>query len=343
VIARRAVLLGLLIAVGLIAASGGNGAYARTAAPSGAGSSGHALSTPLNQANFKIVDPHGNVTVHSGSVSLAFGGIHTWEFLTVGYEIGFADGAQNLVPGRYDTTSNAQVFVSNDATCQASSGKGGFKIDQADYDSSGNLTASAVQFDFVCPDGTRFFGTIAYQIHNTTPTQGYYIFDQLGGATGFGNDSYLTYLSGAWLSNLNAPIVGMVPRPDGNGYWMVGSDGGVFASGDASFYGSTGSIRLNAPVVGMAATRDGGGYWFVASDGGIFAYGEARFYGSMGGKRLNRPIVGMAATFDGGGYWLVASDGGLFNFGNAGFYGSLGGSGVTDVAGISLGASQQAG
>ncbi len=299
-------------------------AHPRLSATSGAGSSGHASSTPLNLANFKIVDPHGNITVHSGSVSLAFGGIHTWQFLTVGYEIGFADGAQNLVPGRYDTTSNAQVFVSNDSTCQATSGEGGFKIDQADYDSSGNLTAGGVQFDFVCPDGTRFFGTIAYQIDNTTPTRGYYIYDQLGGVTGFGNDSYLAYLSGARLYNLNAPIVGMVPTPDGDGYWMVGSDGGVYASGDAGFFGSTGSLHLNAPVVGMAATPDGDGYWFVASDGGIFTYGDAQFYGSMGGQHLSRPIVGMATTPDGNGYWLVASDGGIFSYGDARFFGSTG-------------------
>jgi hypothetical protein len=37
------------------------------------------------------------------------------------------------------------------------------------------------------------------------------------------------------------------------GYRLVASDGGVFSFGDASFYGSTGSIHLNQPVVGMAA------------------------------------------------------------------------------------------
>jgi hypothetical protein len=35
-----------------------------------------------------------------------------------------------------------------------------------------------------------------------------------------------------------APIVGMAATPDGGGYWMVGADGGVFAFGDAAFYGS---------------------------------------------------------------------------------------------------------
>jgi hypothetical protein len=33
-------------------------------------------------------------------------------------------------------------------------------------------------------------------------------------------------------------IVSVVPTLDGLGYWMVGSDGGVFAFGDAGYLGS---------------------------------------------------------------------------------------------------------
>jgi hypothetical protein len=123
---------------------------------------------------------------------------------------------------------------------------------------------------------------------------------------------------------LTKPIVGMASTPDGQGYWLVGSDGGVFAYGDAQFYGSTGAIHLNQPIVGLAATPDGLGYWLVASDGGIFTFGDAQFYGSTGAIHLNQPIVGLAATPDGLGYWLVASDGGIFTFGDAPFYGSTG-------------------
>ena len=69
-------------------------------------------------------------------------------------------------------------------------------------------------------------------------------------------------------------MVGMAATPDGRGYWLVASDGGIFTAGDARFYGSTGAIALNKPVVGMASTSDGGGYWLVASDGGIFSFGD---------------------------------------------------------------------
>jgi hypothetical protein len=129
---------------------------------------------------------------------------------------------------------------------------------------------------------------------------------------------------------LLAGLTGMVTPPPAkaaastSGYWLVGTDGGIFSYGQAKFLGSTGAMRLNQPIVGMASTPDGMGYWMVASDGGIFSYGTAGFYGSMGGKPLNQPIVGIAATRTGKGYWMVASDGGIFSFGDAGFFGSTG-------------------
>ncbi len=72
----------------------------------------------------------------------------------------------------------------------------------------------------------------------------------------------------------------MAATKDGQGYWLVASDGGIFTFGDATFFGSTGAIRLNEPIVGMAATKDGGGYMMVASDGGVFTFGDSGFFGS---------------------------------------------------------------
>ncbi len=120
-----------------------------------------------------------------------------------------------------------------------------------------------------------------------------------------------------------------------SGYWMVASDGGVFAFGDAGFHGSMGGHPLNEPIAGIAPTPDGNGYWMVASDGGVFAFGDAGFHGSMGGHPLNEPIAGIAPTPDGNGYWMVASDGGVFAFGDAGFHGSMGGHPLNEpIAGI---------
>jgi ribosomal protein L24E len=86
----------------------------------------------------------------------------------------------------------------------------------------------------------------------------------------------------------------MAATPDGGGYWLVASDGGIFSFGDASFYGSTGALTLNKPIVGMAATPDGDGYWLVASDGGIFSFGDAKYYGSNGGTQLTKPAVAIS-------------------------------------------------
>ena len=56
----------------------------------------------------------------------------------------------------------------------------------------------------------------------------------------------------------SAPASSASPAiPRGRGYWLVGADGGVFAFGDAAFFGSIGAQRLNAPIVGIAATPSG--------------------------------------------------------------------------------------
>lgn len=121
---------------------------------------------------------------------------------------------------------------------------------------------------------------------------------------------------------VNSPLVAVLSHPNG-GYLEVCADGGVFAFGDAPFFGSEGATPLNKPIVGAALTKTGNGYWLVASDGGVFTHGDARFYGGLGDVALNKPIIGMSPTASGQGYRLYASDGGVFNFGDAGFYGTV--------------------
>jgi hypothetical protein len=127
----------------------------------------------------------------------------------------------------------------------------------------------------------------------------------------------------------------MAATPDGNGYWMVASDGGIFSFGDAHFYGSMGGRPLNQPIVGMAADSQTGGYWFVAADGGAFNF-NANFYGSQGGTPPNARVVGIAPSPTGHGYWIAASDGALFNFGDALNQGSLLGLGDGGGGGATL-------
>jgi hypothetical protein len=182
---------------------------------------------------------------------------------------------------------------------------------------------------FTAPDGSLNLMAILYGASAGAPdpvTPGYYRYPVSNIATYFEHETapagaqFFGSMSGQTVA---APIVGMAATPDGDGYWLVGSDGGVFNYGDAVFKGSMGGMPLNAPIVGMAAAPNGQGYWLVGSDGGVYSFG-APFYGSMGGKPLNKPIVGMAAG--NGGYWLVGSDGGIFSFpASLPFYGSTGG------------------
>jgi len=128
------------------------------------------------------------------------------------------------------------------------------------------------------------------------------------------------------------------PPPPTHGYWLVGSDGGIFSFGSAGFHGSMGGIALQRPVVGIVPTANRGGYWLDASDGGVFSFGDTQFYGSIPGlglhpagsglpNSLDAPIVGMVPSHDQAGYFMVASDGGVFAFGDARFAGSCPGIG----------------
>ena len=82
-----------------------------------------------------------------------------------------------------------------------------------------------------------------------------------------------------------------VPDPDRAGYWLVASDGGVFAF-DAPFRGSLGNVRLNKPVTGMIPY--GNGYLMVGEDGGIFNFSDRAFRGSLGDRPPARPIGSVA-------------------------------------------------
>ena len=211
--------------------------------------------------------------------------------------------------------------------------------------SSGNVTAiagepSANGFWLVTSTGSVFpFGTatnfgdasslkLAKGIVAMAPTgdgNGYWLLGGDGGVFSYGDATFQgssgqvdpAKAAGGTNSFIpNKPIVGIVSTQDSNGYWMVASDGGMFAFGDAGFFGSAANINLVEPIVGMTPSSDGKGYRLVASDGGIFSYGDAKFFGSASGSSTS-PVVGMAPTHDGGGYWVVNQAGNIFSYGDA--------------------------
>ena len=124
---------------------------------------------------------------------------------------------------------------------------------------------------------------------------------------------------------LNQPIVAMAATRTGKGYWLVASDGGIFAFGDAGFYGSTGAIKLTKRIQQMAATPSGKGYWMVAGDGGVFAFGDAAFHGSAAEGPTEKRIVDIAPSATGKGYYITASNGAVFAYGDATHHGEISG------------------
>jgi hypothetical protein len=74
-----------------------------------------------------------------------------------------------------------------------------------------------------------------------------------GGVYAFGDAPYTGSLPQIGVHPA-APIVGIAPSADAQGYWLVGADGGVYAFGDAPYTGSLPQIgvRPAAPIVGIA-------------------------------------------------------------------------------------------
>jgi hypothetical protein len=118
---------------------------------------------------------------------------------------------------------------------------------------------------------------------------------------------------------------------DGQGYWLVGTDGGVF-SFNAPFYGSRGTELENAKTSAMCADPLGRGYWLFGEDGGVFTFGEVLYYGDPVGSTVS-PIIAAAAHPDGRGYWMVDKQGNVYAFGSAAYHGGNPG-GASDMVDI---------
>jgi hypothetical protein len=117
------------------------------------------------------------------------------------------------------------------------------------------------------------------------PSGGYWLVAADGGVFAFG----APFLGSMGGRPLTAPVVGLAPSPTGRGYAMAGTDGGVFAFGDAPYAGSMGGRPLSAPVAALALSPDGRGYWMVGQDDAVYAFGDAAYAGG-GGSPMHPPL-----------------------------------------------------
>jgi hypothetical protein len=163
----------------------------------------------------------------------------------------------------------------------------------------------------------------------TADRGGYWLDASDGGIFAFGDAGFYGSIPGLGLSpadsglpnSLNAPIVGMVPSATGHGYFMVASDGGVFAFGDARFAGSCPGIGGCAgAAVAVMPDATGNGYWLVTQSGHVYTFGDAPYYGAPASQAA--PVTSAVRTPDGGGYWVLFANGAIAYFGDAGNFGS---------------------
>jgi hypothetical protein len=141
---------------------------------------------------------------------------------------------------------------------------------------------------------------------------------------------FLTVSGAPACTDVNPPAA---PSPAAaSGYYVLGSDGGVFSFGSAVFHGSVPGLGVRAQAVLMAVTPDGGGYWVLGTDGGVFSFGDAGYFGSVPGLGARTTAVDLKPTRSGRGYWVLGQDGSVFTFGDARPFGSLPSSAVVDRA-----------
>ena len=109
-----------------------------------------------------------------------------------------------------------------------------------------------------------------------------------------------------------------------SGYWMVGSDGKVYAFGDSKFLGNA-PVPGGAEAVDLEPTPSGSGYWIVDSAGHVFAIGDAKHLGNANTAKLDagEKVTSLSSTKLGNGYWMFTSKGRAMTFGDAVHYGDM--------------------
>ncbi len=80
---------------------------------------------------------------------------------------------------------------------------------------------------------------------------------------------------------LNGPIVDGAITSQCDGYWLLGSDGGVFTFGSARFHGSLSGVISGHSARSILPLPDGSGYWILLRSGKVYALGNCAYLGSM--------------------------------------------------------------
>ena len=315
-------------AVGQPAASAGSLAY--TAGP--LGGPAHVVAAPLGGAS---------VTLRSGLTDPAWSPDGTTLLVTNGYQVledrPAGDAPQAIATfGAYGVGSLSWLSGPGSAPgCSVALTPGSVRAISATPGGTGYLITDAYGAVSACGSARDYGGLSSIHLNQpvlgvagTPDGGGYWLVAYDGGVFTFG-DAQAASLTGAAPGTVSlasiqlaAPIWAMAPTPSGHGYWLVGTDGGVFTFGDAGFYGSAKPFKPAQPVVGMAVTRSGHGYWLATAAGSVYAFGDAA--NPHLGSGAGAPTVAIASDpAVPGGYWLVDAAGTVTGFGGAPALGSV--------------------
>ncbi|MGH8994282.1 MAG: NHL repeat-containing protein [Acidimicrobiia bacterium] len=116
------------------------------------------------------------------------------------------------------------------------------------------------------------------------------------------------------------------PAPRRSGYWMLASDGRMFAFGDARSLGDASTqLPPETKAVHVEPTPTGDGYWILGNRGDVFAFGDALALGGAPGSGLKKgeKVTSLSATPSGRGYWIFTNRGRVVAVGDATHYGDV--------------------
>lgn len=168
--------------------------------------------------------------------------------------------------------------------------------------------------------------------HGSMGGQGYT--DFVGGSTWYDGNGYVLVRSngnlycfgtalppgaiipGAGNPPMSAACVGVYCSPTGQGYWVVGRDGSVFAYGPG-YYGRI-TVSNCACLIPSA---NGAGYWMLTDAGGVTGFGSVGGVASFG---AGSAIIHQGESApDSSGFVTANAIGGTFPTGNMQFQGSF--------------------
>ena len=176
--------------------------------------------------------------------------------------------------GLWIATAQGQVLTAGDAVDYSSPTELGLKLNSPIVSMA--VTPDGKGYWLLGGDGgvfsfgdAKFFGSTgsiklvapAVAMASSQDGKGYWFVASDGGIFAYGDAKYFGSVyqinpalppgGSNSIAPLGGPMVGIVGTSTGLGYWMSGSDGGVFAFGDASFVGSLGGTSTGAVITGF--------------------------------------------------------------------------------------------